>query len=151
MRSECTLKKSLYRFFMISIYKCTYMSFLHTHPPTHTHTPPHPHTHFFVTPCPLRTVSRSQAESISWVRSHTRLPCAGDRWVPGRYRPWGCPTSQPIQAQGVRWKVVEEGEDTCACRWSSSGQSLFTERRFLLAKIPDARTVIPLGIEEHVQ
>ena len=71
--------------------------------------------------------------------------------MPGRYRPWECPTSQPIQAQGVRWKVVEEGEDTCACRWSSSGQSLFTEQHFLLAKIPDARTVIPLGFEEHVQ
>ena len=29
------------------------------------------------------------------------------------------PTHQPSQVQGVRWKVVKEGEDTCKRRWST--------------------------------
>ena len=63
------------------------------------------------------------------------------------------PTRQPSQVQGVRWKVVGEGEDTCAHHWpmEHDGLSLFAEQHFLLAKILDKRAVVPLGAEEHVQ
>ena len=61
------------------------------------------------------------------------------------------PTCQPSQAQGGGCKVVEEGEDNCTLHWSKVGPLLFAERHFLLAKIPDACAVVPLGAGEHVQ
>ena len=48
-------------------------------------------------------------------------------------------------------KVVEEGEDNGTLHWSNVRPLLFAERHFLLAKIPDACAVVPLGAGEHVQ
>ena len=61
------------------------------------------------------------------------------------------PTRQPSQVQGVRWKVVEEGEDTCVCCWSTVVHHCSWMRHFLLAKILDTQAAVPLRAEKHVQ
>ena len=61
------------------------------------------------------------------------------------------PTRQPTQVQGVRWKVVEEGEDTCMCCWSTVVHHCSWMRHFLLAKILDTQAAVPLRAEKHVQ
>ena len=131
-----------------------------THTHAHTHAPACTHTHFFfVTPCPLRTSGRSQAERpqtclqlkaflndlASLTPDCPGLEAVGCLAIVGRS--WH-PPCQPSQVQGVRCKWLERHLHASL---EHGGPSLFAERCFLLAKILDMQAMVPLGAEEHIQ
>ena len=73
---------------------------------------------FFCTPCPIMDVRQVQAKDLELVNSQLKssvgevvgfTPGLEGCWVPGSIdgRRWP-PVPQPSQAQGVRWKMVDD-------------------------------------------